>query len=96
MTVPIPRTTPCKQILASSLRLYDIPVIAAVIPLHEGFRPDHAHLGIEPFDLILYYLMVGFVVVLIVWNLLKSHKWQEELLYVIVLLPFLLRLLRLK
>ena len=45
---------------------------------------------------ILYYLMVGFVVVLIVWNLLKSHKWQEELLYVIVLLPFLLRLLRLK
>ena len=31
-----------------------------------------------------------------VWNLLKSQKWQEEVLYVIVLLPFLLRLLRLK
>jgi ABC-type spermidine/putrescine transport system permease subunit I len=45
---------------------------------------------------ILYYLMVGFVAFLMVWNLLKSKKWQEEILYVIVLLPFLLRLLRLK
>jgi hypothetical protein len=30
------------------------------------------------------------------WNLIKSKKWQEEVLSVIVLLPFLLRLLRLK
>ena len=45
---------------------------------------------------ILYYLLVAFVVVLMVWNLIKSRKWQEEVLYVIVLLPFLLRLLRLK
>jgi ABC-type spermidine/putrescine transport system permease subunit I len=45
---------------------------------------------------ILYYLMVGFVVFLMAWNLIKSKKWQEEVLYVIVLLPFLLRLLRLK
>jgi hypothetical protein len=44
----------------------------------------------------LYYLLVAYVVVLMVWNLLKSRKWQEELLYVIVLLPFVLRLLRLK
>ena len=44
----------------------------------------------------LYYLLVAYVVVLMVWNLLKSRKWQEELLYVVVLLPFVLRLLRLK
>lgn len=45
---------------------------------------------------ILYYILVAFVVFLMGWNLLKSKKWQEEVLYVIVLLPFLLRLLRLK
>ena len=45
---------------------------------------------------IFYYLLVAFVVVLMGWNLVKSRKWQEEVLYVIVLLPFVLRLLRLK
>jgi len=45
---------------------------------------------------ILYYLLVAYVVVLLVWNFARSRKWEEELLYVIVLVPFLLRLLRLK
>jgi hypothetical protein len=45
---------------------------------------------------ILYYLMTGYAAVLIMWNLIRSKKWQEELLYVIILMPFLLRLLRLK
>ena len=45
---------------------------------------------------IFYYLLVAFVVVLMGWNLVKSRKGQEEILYVIVLLPFVLRLLRLK
>ncbi len=45
---------------------------------------------------IFYYLLVAFVVFLMGWNLVKSRKWQEEVLYVIVVLPFLLRLLRLK
>jgi hypothetical protein len=44
----------------------------------------------------LYYVLIAFVAVLILWNLFRSRKWQEELLYVIVLLPFILRLLRLK
>jgi len=44
----------------------------------------------------LYYMLVAYVVVLIVWNLLRSKKWQEEVLYILVLAPFLLRLLRLK
>ena len=44
----------------------------------------------------LYYLLVGYVAVLLVWNFLRSRKWDEEILYVIVLIPFLLRLFRLK
>jgi len=45
---------------------------------------------------ILYYLLVAYVVVLLVWNFVRSRKWEEEVLYVIVLVPFLLRLFRLK
>ena len=44
----------------------------------------------------LYYLLTGYIVFLMVWNLMKSKKWQEEVLYIIVLMPFLLRLFRLK
>jgi hypothetical protein len=44
----------------------------------------------------LYYVLVAYVAVLIVYNLIKSRKWQDELLYIIILMPFLLRLLRLK
>ena len=45
---------------------------------------------------LLYYLLVAYVAVLLVWNLIRTRKWEEEILYVIVLLPFLLRLFRLK
>jgi hypothetical protein len=45
---------------------------------------------------VLYYMLIAYVAVLMVWNLLKSKKWQDELLYVIILMPFVLRLLRLK
>ena len=45
---------------------------------------------------LLYYILVAYVVVLLVWNFLRSRKWDEELLYIIVLIPFLLRLFRLK
>jgi DMSO reductase anchor subunit len=44
----------------------------------------------------LYYLLIAYIAGLMVWNLLKSRKWQDELLYVIILMPFILRLLRLK
>jgi len=44
----------------------------------------------------LYYLLTAFIAVLLVWNFLKRKNWQEEALYIIVLIPFLLRLLRLK
>jgi hypothetical protein len=45
---------------------------------------------------LLYYALVAFVSVLLVVNLLKSKKWERDVLYVLVLIPFLLRLLRLK
>lgn len=43
-----------------------------------------------------YYLFIAYVAVVMVVNLIKSRKWDQELLYVVVLLPFLLRLLHLK
>jgi len=45
---------------------------------------------------VLYYALTAFIAVLLVWNFIERKKWQEEVLYIIVLLPFLLRLLRLK
>jgi hypothetical protein len=45
---------------------------------------------------LLYYALVAFVSVILAVNLLKSKKWERDVLYVLVLLPFLLRLLRLK
>jgi multisubunit Na+/H+ antiporter MnhE subunit len=45
---------------------------------------------------LLYYLLTAFVAVLLVRNFLKRKNWQEEVLTIIVLIPFVLRLLRLK
>jgi hypothetical protein len=44
----------------------------------------------------IYYALIAFVVGILVWNLIKARKWEQELLYIIVLLPFLLRMFRLK
>ena len=45
---------------------------------------------------VLYYLLTAAIAVLLVRNFLKRKDWQEEVLYIVVLIPFLLRLLRLK
>ena len=45
---------------------------------------------------LVYYLLTGYTVVILIYNLIKSRKWDQELLYLIVLIPFLLRLFRLK
>jgi len=45
---------------------------------------------------IIYYCLVGFVSVLLIYNLIKTKEWQKEVLYIIVLIPFLLRLFMLK
>jgi hypothetical protein len=44
----------------------------------------------------LYYLLVAYVATLLVTNLVRSRKWEQDVLYVLVLIPFVLRLLRLK
>jgi uncharacterized membrane protein len=49
-----------------------------------------------PIVTLLYYALVAFVSLVLVVNLLKSKKWERDVLYVLVLIPFLLRLLRLK
>jgi len=45
---------------------------------------------------IIYYAMTAFIAVLLVWNFIKGKRWQDEILTLIVLIPFLLRILRLK
>jgi hypothetical protein len=45
---------------------------------------------------VLYYALVAFVSLLLAVNLVKSRSWERDVLYVIVLVPFLLRLFRLK
>ncbi len=45
---------------------------------------------------ILYYVLVGYVSLLLLVSLMKSKKWERDVLYILVLIPFLLRLFRLK
>jgi len=45
---------------------------------------------------VIYYLLVAYTAVILIYNLIKTKTWEKEALYIIVLLPFLLRLFRLK
>lgn len=45
---------------------------------------------------IAYYVLAGFIVILIIYNMIKSKDWKEEILYAIILIPFLLRIFFLK
>ncbi len=45
---------------------------------------------------LIYYALIAYVAVILIWNFSKTRKWEQELLYIIVLIPFLLRLFRLK
>ena len=45
---------------------------------------------------IAYYALVAYVSVVLVYCLIKSKTWEKEVLYVVVLIPFLLRLFMLK
>lgn len=44
----------------------------------------------------IYYFFIAYIAVLLIFNLIKSKTWEKEILYIIILVPFLLRLLRLK
>ena len=43
-----------------------------------------------------YYALVAYISVILVYCLVKTRNWEKELLYIIVLVPFLLRLFMLK
>ena len=45
---------------------------------------------------VLYYVLIAFIVVLIIYNMVKTKDWKKEIVYVIILIPFLLRLFMLK
>jgi len=45
---------------------------------------------------IIYYVFVAYIAAVMVYNFIKSKNWEKEVLYIIVLIPFLLRLFRLK
>jgi glycopeptide antibiotics resistance protein len=45
---------------------------------------------------ILYLALIAYAAFFMIYNFVKSKKWEEEALYVIVLIPFLLRLFGLK
>ncbi|HYK90194.1 MAG TPA: hypothetical protein VE398_15570 [Acidobacteriota bacterium] len=45
---------------------------------------------------VIYYCMVAYIAAILVWNLIKAKRWDKEILYIVVLIPFLLRLFRLK
>jgi hypothetical protein len=45
---------------------------------------------------VIYYCLIAYVAVMLIWNFVKTKRWQEEVLYVVVLVPFLLRLVRFK
>jgi len=44
----------------------------------------------------LYYLLTAYIAGLLVWSFVRRKRRQDEILTAIVLIPFLLRLLRLK
>jgi hypothetical protein len=45
---------------------------------------------------IIYYCLVAFVSAVLIYNFIKTKDWQKEILTIIVVLPFLLRLFMLK
>ena len=45
---------------------------------------------------VIYYILVAYIAFLLIRNLIKAKHWEQEVLYAVVLLPFLLRLFRLK
>jgi hypothetical protein len=45
---------------------------------------------------VIYLALVAYISVILVWNFVKTKNWEKEILYLIVLIPFLLRLFWLK
>ena len=48
------------------------------------------------FVTLLYYVMAAYVAAMLLWNFARTRRWEQEVLYLLVAIPFLLRLLHLK
>ncbi len=49
------------------------------------------------FVMVLYYLISAFIAGMLVWNFIREKEnWERMLLYLIVLIPFVLRILRIR
>ena len=44
----------------------------------------------------IYFCLVAYVSAMMIWNLVRAKSWEREVLYIVVLIPFLLRLFWLK
>ncbi len=44
----------------------------------------------------LYYAMTAFFAVILCWNFIKTRDAQQAVLYLVILMPFVMRILRLK
>ncbi len=51
---------------------------------------------LTPIITTLYYALIAFISGLIIYNMIKTKDWKKEIVYVIILIPFLLRLFMLK
>jgi hypothetical protein len=50
-----------------------------------------------PFVMIAYYVMAAFLLVLLAWNFVREKKSRDDLvLYLLIMIPLVLRLLRVK
>ena len=53
--------------------------------------------GVMPIIMIFYYLITAYLVVLLAWNFIREKKKTEDMaLYLLVLIPLVLRILRIK
>jgi len=47
--------------------------------------------------MIVYYLISAYILAILIWNFIKEKKsWDDMLLYLLVMIPLVLRLLRIK
>jgi hypothetical protein len=47
--------------------------------------------------MIIYYLISAYILAMLIWNFIKEKKsWDDMLLYLLVMIPLVLRLLRVK
>lgn len=47
--------------------------------------------------MIIYYLISAYILAMLIWNFFKEKKsWDDMLLYLLVMIPLVLRLLRIK